>query len=90
MAGVFGATRVCAPATTASAHWAYFVDADEWVSPQLASEIAMRPTDTQCAGFAHRLRLVCMGTWIHHCGWYPGSWVVRLVDRLTPSTTGAR
>ena len=22
-----------------------------------------------------------MGTWIRHCGWYPGSWVVRLVDR---------
>ena len=22
-----------------------------------------------------------MGTWIRHCGWYRGSWVVRLVDR---------
>jgi hypothetical protein len=32
-------------------------------------------------GFAHRLRLVFQGTWIRHCGWYPGSWVVRLVDR---------
>jgi glycosyltransferase involved in cell wall biosynthesis len=61
--------------------WVYFVDADEWVSSQLAAEIAARLADPDCAGFAHRLRLVFMGTWIRHCGWYPGSWVVRLVDR---------
>ena len=61
--------------------WVYFVDADEWVSPQLAAEIAGVLADPRCAGFAHRLRLVFMGTWIRHCGWYPGSWVVRLVDR---------
>jgi glycosyltransferase involved in cell wall biosynthesis len=61
--------------------WVYFVDADEWVSPQLAGEIRERLTRTSCAGYAHRLRLVFMGTWIRHCGWYPGSWVVRLVDR---------
>jgi glycosyltransferase involved in cell wall biosynthesis len=61
--------------------WVYFVDADEWVSPQLAAEIAVRLADPQYAGFAHRLRLVFMSTWIRHCGWYPGSWVVRLVDR---------
>ena len=34
-----------------------------------------------CAAFAHRLRLVFQGTWIRHCGWYSGSWIVRLVDR---------
>jgi glycosyltransferase involved in cell wall biosynthesis len=61
--------------------WVYFVDADEWVSPQLAAEIAARLADPDCAGFTHRLRLVFMGSWIRHCGWYPGSWVVRLVDR---------
>ena len=61
--------------------WVYFPDADEWVSPQLATEIAISMADPQCAGFAHRLRLVWMGTWIRHCGWYSGSWVVRLVDR---------
>jgi glycosyltransferase involved in cell wall biosynthesis len=61
--------------------WVYFVDADEWVSPQLASEIAMRLRTPSCAGFAHRFRLVFQGTWIRHCGWYRGSWVVRLVDR---------
>ena len=61
--------------------WVYFVDADEWISPQLAAEIAAQLVDPDCAGFAHRLRLVFMGSWIRHCGWYPGSWVVRLVDR---------
>jgi glycosyltransferase involved in cell wall biosynthesis len=61
--------------------WVYFVDADEWVSPQLAREIASRMKAPSCAGFAHRLRLVFQGTWIRHCGWYRGSWVVRLVDR---------
>jgi glycosyltransferase involved in cell wall biosynthesis len=61
--------------------WVYFVDADEWVSPQLASEIAGQLRAPSCAGFAHRLRLVFQGTWIRHCGWYRGSWVVRLVDR---------
>jgi glycosyltransferase involved in cell wall biosynthesis len=61
--------------------WAYFVDADEWVSSQLAAEIGVQIADPDCAGFAHRLRLVFMGTWIRHCGWYRGSWIVRLVDR---------
>lgn len=61
--------------------WVYFVDADEWVSPQLANEIAAELFDSDCAAFVHRLRLVFQGTWIRHCGWYRGSWVVRLVDR---------
>jgi glycosyltransferase involved in cell wall biosynthesis len=61
--------------------WVYFVDADEWVSPQLAAEIAAYLTSTQCAAFSHRLRLVFMNTWMRHSGWYSGSRVVRLVDR---------
>jgi glycosyltransferase involved in cell wall biosynthesis len=61
--------------------WVYFVDADEWISPQLAAEIAVGLDDPQCAGFSHRLRLVFMGTWIRHSGWYSGSWWVQLVDR---------
>jgi len=70
-------------------NWVYFVDADEWVSSRLAAEIAARLVDPLCAGFAHRLRLVFMGTWIRHCGWYPGSWVVRLVDRRYTSYDGS-
>ena len=61
--------------------WIYFVDADEWVSPRLAAEVATRLRATDCAAYSHRLRLVFQGSWIRHCGWYSGSWVVRLVDR---------
>jgi glycosyltransferase involved in cell wall biosynthesis len=61
--------------------WVYFVDADEWVSPQLAAEIAARLDDPQCEGFAQRFRLVFLGTWIRHCGWYRGSRIIRLIDR---------
>ncbi len=61
--------------------WVYFVDADEWVSPQLAGEIAEQLRAPGCAAFAHRFRLVFQGTWIRHCGWYSASLVVRLVDR---------
>lgn len=69
--------------------WVYFVDADEWVSPQLAAEIAALLRAPSCAAFAHRLRLVFQGTWIRHCGWYPGSWVVRLVDRRSTKYDGS-
>ncbi len=61
--------------------WVYFVDADEWVSPQLAAEVSAALAAAGCAAFSHRLRLVFLGTWIRHCGWYSGSRVVRLVDR---------
>ena len=61
--------------------WVYFVDADEWVSPELADEIATQLRAPGCAGFSHQLRLVFQGTWIRHCGWYSASRVVRLVDR---------
>jgi glycosyltransferase involved in cell wall biosynthesis len=61
--------------------WMYFVDADEWVSPQLAAEIADRMRAPECAAYVHRFRLVFQGRWIRHCGWYGGSWLVRLVDR---------
>jgi Glycosyl transferase family 2 len=78
----FSAQRECALRLPLIRHdWVYFVDADEWVSSPLAAEIAAQVADPDCAGFAHRLRLVFMGTWIRHCGWYLGSWVVRLVDR---------
>ena len=91
----YSAQRECSLRLPLLRHdWVYFVDADEWVSPQLAAEIAARLADPQCAGFTHRFRLVFMGTWIRHCGWYPGSWVVRLVDRrctkFDGSAVGAR
>lgn len=61
--------------------WVYFVDADEWISAQLAAEVAERLQAPGCAAFTQRFRLVFQGTWIRHCGWYRGSWIVRLVNR---------
>lgn len=78
----FGAQREFALRLDAVRHdWVYFVDADEWVSPELAQEIDVVVRAPTCSAFTQRLRLVFEGTWIRHCGWYTGSWVVRLVNR---------
>jgi glycosyltransferase involved in cell wall biosynthesis len=78
----FGAQRETAMRLPLIRHdWVYVCDADEWVSPQLATEIAGCLEDPDCAAFCQRFRLVFMGTWIRHCGWYSGSWNVRLADR---------
>jgi glycosyltransferase involved in cell wall biosynthesis len=69
--------------------WIYFVDADEWVSPQLALEIAAVLVAPDRAAFAHRFRVVFLGSWIRHCGWYDGSWIVRLVDRQRTKFDGS-
>lgn len=69
--------------------WVYFLDADEWVPPQLAAEIADCLRQPGCAAFAHRFRLVFQGRWIRHCGWYGGSWLVRLVDKRRASFDGS-
>jgi len=69
--------------------WVYFVDADEWVSSDLANEIAEDLRAPSCGGFAHRFRLVFQGRWIRHCGWYGGSWIVRLVDRRCTKFDGS-
>jgi glycosyltransferase involved in cell wall biosynthesis len=68
--------------------WIYFVDADEWVSPQLAAEIAAELTAPGCAAFTQRFRFVFQGRWIRHCGWYCGSWNVRLIDRHRATYNG--
>src|SRR5580704_3767933 len=61
--------------------WVYFVDADQWISPQLAAEVARGLRDSSCAAFSHRLRLVFQARWIRHCGWYSASRNVQLMDR---------
>jgi glycosyltransferase involved in cell wall biosynthesis len=78
----FSAQRECALRLHELNHdWVYFVDADQWVSPQLAAEIAACLQAPECAAFAHRFRMVFQGQWIRHCGWYSGSWNVQLMDR---------
>jgi glycosyltransferase involved in cell wall biosynthesis len=61
--------------------WVYFVDADEWVSGPLAREVAQVLRAPAGAAYAQRFRVVFEDRWIRHCGWYGGSWIVRLMDR---------
>jgi glycosyltransferase involved in cell wall biosynthesis len=73
-------------------NWVYFLDADEWVSPELAAEISAQlfaPAPALApAAFAQRFRLIFQGTWIRHCGWYRSSSIVRLVDRRYTTFNG--
>jgi glycosyltransferase involved in cell wall biosynthesis len=68
--------------------WIYFVDADEWVSPQLAEEIDECLKEPACAAYSQRFRFIFQGTWIRHCGWYRGSWNVRLINRHLAAYNG--
>lgn len=78
----YGAQREFALRLPLLSHeWVYFVDADEWVSDALATEISHAVTGSIADAYSHRLRLIFQGRWIRHCGWYRGSWVVRLVRR---------
>jgi glycosyltransferase involved in cell wall biosynthesis len=58
--------------------WVLIVDADERVPPELAEEIAAsidRPGGPD--GYYVNRRLIFLGHWIRHAGWYP-SWNLRL------------
>jgi len=60
--------------------WVLMVDADEWIMPELAAEIAQAITDTTRVGFYLNRRFIFMGRWLRHCGYYP-SWNLRLLKR---------
>jgi len=58
--------------------WVLIVDADERVPPELAQEIREAVgRDAGPDGYYLNRRLVFLGRWIRHCGWYP-SWNLRL------------
>lgn len=73
--------------------WVLLIDADEAVPQELANEISMvvkHPNGRD--GFYLNRRLIFLGRWIRHCGWYP-SWNLRLFkhqkgrfERLTETT----
>jgi glycosyltransferase involved in cell wall biosynthesis len=91
----YGAQREFAMRHSTVRHdWVYFVDADEWVSQELAQEIASTLVDPRHVAYSQRWRLVFQGRWIRHCGWYRGSWAVRLMHRATarfdPESFGER
>jgi glycosyltransferase involved in cell wall biosynthesis len=60
--------------------WILMVDADEWIVPELASEIALAINDPRYIGYWINRRFIFMGRWIRHCGYYP-SWNLRLLRR---------
>ncbi|MEO6724170.1 MAG: glycosyltransferase family 2 protein, partial [Blastocatellia bacterium] len=64
--------------------WILLLDADERVMPELEAEIRERLGGKQgpnkygeCDGYYVNRRLIFLGRWIKHCGWYP-SWNLRL------------
>jgi glycosyltransferase involved in cell wall biosynthesis len=57
--------------------WVLIVDADERVTPELRREIASILPKADCAGYYLNRRVVFLGRWIRHAGWYP-NWNLRL------------
>jgi glycosyltransferase involved in cell wall biosynthesis len=57
--------------------WVLIVDADERVTPELEGEIRAVLAAPQADGYYINRKLIFLGRWIKHCGWYP-SWNLRL------------
>ncbi|MBI5019879.1 MAG: glycosyltransferase family 2 protein [Ignavibacteriales bacterium] len=66
----------------ATSEWILWLDADERVTSELASEIKtiVHNVTNKFTGFEVARRAYFLGKWIKHCGWYPG-YVVRLFKR---------
>ncbi|HWK94416.1 MAG TPA: glycosyltransferase family 2 protein [Pseudolabrys sp.] len=77
--GGFGAQKNFALAQ-ASGDWVFSIDADERVTPALASEMAQAMSESKADGFEMpRLSSFC-GRQMRHSGWYP-DYVLRLFKR---------
>lgn len=60
--------------------WVLIVDADEWITPELAEEIKRAIQNPDRVGYYINRKFIFMGRWIKHCGYYP-SWNLRLIKR---------
>lgn len=61
--------------------WVLLIDADERVMPELEAEIrGLFRGANLLDGYYLNRRLIFLGRWIKHCGWYP-SWNLRLFKR---------
>jgi glycosyltransferase involved in cell wall biosynthesis len=60
--------------------WVLIVDADEWITPELAREIEAAIRNPERVGYYVNRKFIFMGRWIKHCGYYP-SWNLRLIKR---------
>jgi glycosyltransferase involved in cell wall biosynthesis len=57
--------------------WVLIVDADERLTPALRCEIERAVASNQYDGYYLNRRVIFLGTWVRHAGWYP-SWNLRL------------
>ncbi len=62
--------------------WVFILDADEAVTDELREELTRVATADNCRenGFYVNRRLIFLGRWIRHCGYYP-SWNIRFFRR---------
>jgi glycosyltransferase involved in cell wall biosynthesis len=60
--------------------WVLIVDADEWITPELADEIRAAIRSEHYVGYYINRKFIFLGGWIKHCGYYP-SWNLRLIKR---------
>jgi glycosyltransferase involved in cell wall biosynthesis len=81
----FGAARNFAISQCTN-EWILCLDADERITPELKDEIkdaVLRvPVDVKAMSMPRRANF--LGSWINHCGWYPGR-ITRLFRRNTGS-----
>lgn len=77
--------------TKAKHEWVLWLDADERVTPELATEIQSIVTSPpeETVGYEVARRAYFLGKWIRHCGWYPG-FVVRLFRKTNSHFTALR
>ncbi|MDO8692208.1 MAG: glycosyltransferase family 2 protein [Dehalococcoidia bacterium] len=55
----------------ATGEWAFFLDADERATPELAGEVRLAVEDPQYAGYWAPRRNIILGKWMQHTGWWP-------------------
>lgn len=86
----FGATKNFA-LSKVKGEWVLSIDADERVTPELATEIqkVVQSRTTRFVGYSFPRKAFFLGRWIKHCGWYPGR-VVRLFRRNAGTFTDSQ
>ena len=64
----------------ATSNWVFSIDADERVSPELASEILSAVANPSFDAYAVKRKNIYRGRWVRNCGWWPDE-VLRLFRR---------
>lgn len=87
--GGYAETKALGLAET-SGDWVLWVDADERITPELASEIqvVLNEAGLACYGFYVARKAMFLGRWMKHCSWYPG-YVCRLFRKDAARFNGA-